>query len=1195
MMFYTRLFVGMSLLLLIPKCEFAIAQESQNPHAEAINRYLTSPKAGEIFRHGNVPINLSGGQISYGVPIHTVKVGDFSWPVSLNYAYNGLLLEAKSTGVGLGWSLSGGGAVVRQVRGLPDEHVRGYWGAFNTTHRGYIDGFTGPGSMPLNIVKDFVSGMNDSEPDKFSLSAGPLSVTFFIANLNDPGGCPYGAYNVTSTAEGVKICFSWDRIEATDASGVIYSFGVKDLSQFTSSHQENADYMQTYPSAWHLDAIRLPNGRQINFGYQSKQVESKSYSESFSRTANDLGVDVTIDCAALGGTFNSNYQGIESFRELSYSSSSITTMLTSNYLDGISWDEGSLVITYGTGEAAYELPRINMIEIKDPSNVRRHVVNLTYDSQPRELLASVAKDTVETYSFEYNRVFVGYPQGTPYAQDFWGFANGKPNTSAIPEKGGNRYPDFTTASQGALTRINYPTGGSTEIKYEPNEVKIATADLVSAGPPMDGPNMHFGTQSSSLPLNQNFSEEHTLVITRPTYAMINHSGVLTGNSSVLNMSFGAAGCNPDVCGDYVVKSKFERSIRPGKVPAFNPTATVGLTGDVDNTYTGTNCGTYRACSFGSLSDWILMGPGTYTLTVSGYNAGYVGYSFNLEYYDPGQGDTVNMKAAGIRVKSTKDCPSASVTGCTTKEFSYLTPNGLSSGKYLSKIDYSYPYVIHQAHNCLTESGNFLTLPKLVEYSVPAISFSFRTLNPIEFHAGSPVYYQQVNVIENGKGKDVQYFHNSTYGLQGDYPYVPIPENPINGAAYKKESYDQTPALVRQVVLTNQVTNPSLNLSLFPKGMLFGIKHEYTYVPVMDANDFITMLLSVGYHYVKYEVEKPSKLLLMNEKDKYFPLPQVKESIYTYDSKLFSSTAEIIDSKGNSSKKKFYYPYDISDPGYTELINVNKIGRPVKTEEYYNGNLQKSTQTFYQKWFTTPKPIVEPLRIESSIGGSTFVEATVNSISTQGNLLEVTPRNGVKGSLLWGYNGMFPIADVQNASQGSFAFTSFEEDANGGGWSYNNNPTTAQSKTGSRSHLFSATAGSVSRTGLVASTTYTLSYWAKGGLPAISGGVQVSNDAPVESDGWTYYEKTITGVTSITITAAAGIFLDELRIYPKSASMTTFTYKSLVGITTQTDPNNRITYYEYDGAGRLARIKDHDRNIIKKFDYGYKALPAINNY
>jgi hypothetical protein len=52
-------------------------------------------------------------------------------------------------------------------------------------------------------------------------------------------------------------------------------------------------------------------------------------------------------------------------------------------------------------------------------------------------------------------------------------------------------------------------------------------------------------------------------------------------------------------------------------------------------------------------------------------------------------------------------------------------------------------------------------------------------------------------------------------------------------------------------------------------------------------------------------------------------------------------------------------------------------------------------------------------------------------------------------------------------------------------------------------------------------------------------------------------------------------------------VSTYMYKPLVGIVVETDPNNRITYYEYDSFNRLRIIRDKDNNILKTFEYQYK--------
>lgn len=55
----------------------------------------------------------------------------------------------------------------------------------------------------------------------------------------------------------------------------------------------------------------------------------------------------------------------------------------------------------------------------------------------------------------------------------------------------------------------------------------------------------------------------------------------------------------------------------------------------------------------------------------------------------------------------------------------------------------------------------------------------------------------------------------------------------------------------------------------------------------------------------------------------------------------------------------------------------------------------------------------------------------------------------------------------------------------------------------------------------------------------------------------------------------------------SDMITLFTYKPLVGVTSQTDPNGISIYYEYDSYGRLEYLRNSEGNIIKKNVYNYK--------
>ncbi len=69
-------------------------------------------------------------------------------------------------------------------------------------------------------------------------------------------------------------------------------------------------------------------------------------------------------------------------------------------------------------------------------------------------------------------------------------------------------------------------------------------------------------------------------------------------------------------------------------------------------------------------------------------------------------------------------------------------------------------------------------------------------------------------------------------------------------------------------------------------------------------------------------------------------------------------------------------------------------------------------------------------------------------------------------------------------------------------------------------------------------------------------------------------------------------LAVLRTIP-GALVTTYTFKPLVGVTSETDINGKTIYYEYDTRGRLLRVRDQDNYILKQYDYRYRAV-AHNN-
>jgi len=315
--------------------------------------------------------------------------------------------------------------------------------------------------------------------------------------------------------------------------------------------------------------------------------------------------------------------------------------------------------------------------------------------------------------------------------------------------------------------------------------------------------------------------------------------------------------------------------------------------------------------------------------------------------------------------------------------------------------------------------------------------------------------------------------------------------------------------------------------------------------------------------------------------------------------------------GENIATKLYYPYDFSiTTGAVALFNTKRvIFDPIRTETWnldrdqlldvkvadyvVSNNAVKVLASYY---FSPSSPVsssawgaFNPNNIFQNPGY--LIKRTRNDIfDIKNNVLQAT-LNGQTTSIMMGYNNTIAVAKVPNAPLSDIAYTSFETDNDWGRWTTSNTGYSFVDNayvTGERAYTIGA-GQYISSPNLDPARKYIFTGWADANGMVLSantaGGVVTINPAIIaDHRGWNLYQAEITNATSFSIHMGSVANVDELRLFPAGAVMSTTTYKALTGITSECDPGNKIIYYEYDVFGRLIDKRDLDGNIIQVLEY-----------
>ena len=431
-----------------------------------------SPEVASIAKYGDIPINLSSGQIQLSVPLYQIKVDNFVLPIGLTYSYSGLKVEETPGRMGLGWTLNAGGVLSRQIRGIDDFNTSyGYNGA-QKIGKNYVIPFI-KNTLSANDRQNFVDAINkkvwDSEPDKFSFRVGEASCSFFFDEEERVVFKPHRNYKVEIVDKNVNYL----KIIVTDDKGIRYHFTGDNDSESTV-HDNAEGGLIHFVSARYITKIELPSSREINFEYEQYTYSIESISQSERKLVGSNNSTSIMNCNDCKQPLNENLE---------------TTTIGGKLLKKITFPEGEIVFDRQSTSTTSD-KSVKEIIIKDSEGNPFLTYGFTFSNFESTghffKLDNITKksklnNVEDFYQFEYNSGVPTFSRSLLYKQDIWGYYNSNSTTKLIPTADySNREPDYIKSVSGALTKISYPTGGFTEIDYEANKVNNTGGDVLTA-------------------------------------------------------------------------------------------------------------------------------------------------------------------------------------------------------------------------------------------------------------------------------------------------------------------------------------------------------------------------------------------------------------------------------------------------------------------------------------------------------------------------------------------------------------------------------------------------------------------------------------------------------------------------------------------------------------------------------------------
>jgi hypothetical protein len=1109
-----------------------------------------TPTAAALGKYVDMPVSLYTGTPEINIPLYEITSGDLKLPISLNYHAGGFRVEEQASWVGLGWSILAGGVVTRTVRHLED----GAQGARHAFFKDYTGGPLDPKSaFGYNNLHMLSAGVVDGSPDLYSYHFNGKSGKFIFIDGQ--------AVLLPKQPLAIAPLTQESLIKITDEQGNIYTF-----SETEVSHSKSATSASSAISSWYLTSIVSPTQDRIDFEYVSTQFRQQTTLSETKHYAENTGQHLSLE-KHLFQVQTTTLQGKE-LSKIKFSQGEVHFFSTTNRED---IDDRS---------SAYPARRLEGIKVLDKQGTCIRKYGFMYDyflSKPgaqhfnerRLKLISLVVDLYPNagngfqvdgpgYAFDYDETYK-LPAKTSRAQDHWGYFNNRlQNTSLVPELEGNRIDQFKpnrepeqhAAKAYLLTKITYPTGGSTLLEYENHTYGF----IGNKGQVLEQIRIPKATFSAHIAAWKQ-RKEYTPAST-------------------------ASEVSTDI---FEVKKNTEAKVMANiDFPVFRSKGFVRV--ELRQYLGGQDMLLESFTNSAELE--IPLTPGRYYLkaicTMAGGQAIGV-ISCVTDYEDktrPGTG-----LAGGVRVKKITQ-RNGSLNALIhpdmirTYDYTWNGDSATSSGVLIASPEYLSKYSVFVEAGGSNDKAWCLYDEKR--------GYSLHSESQHVLGNGGHIGYREVTVqsgLSGEQGKTVSLFTSAMeypnwQGLatselswkrglllfkrdyQANGRLVAKLQNDYHFAAYK-EYYGLQAELVGAHPCAQDTYNPDI-ASIFPKYYrqrpgLFVSEWQYlakTRQVLYHAGD--STETTTEYVYDNLAHLQPTRIITLTSDGKrrinyaFYPADFAESTGFIADLKaahIQSIPIELVtyeeepDGLNPRIISGQVHTYKPGGKGLQDEIWKLETGKPIHLSQFkfahtLTGHLPNAHS-------------LQPFRQDSRYKRTT----SFNAYDDTFNPIQITEENDTPVSYMWGYNREFPIAKVVNARAEQIFHTSFETDG------------TADSlaKAGRKVWVGNFTIPPSQRP---VAGQYQLSYWER-------------------MEGQWQYRQQIIDYSPADVPLIITVnFIDEVRLHPVGSRMTTYTYDLLLGMTSATDANNITSYYYYDATGRLHLEKDLKGNVRRRYEYRY---------